>query len=61
MTDHEFIDGFAAGRLDPAGFDHRAHLRAAFLLVFARAVGFKRRAGALHDAGPLGRRTWLRK
>ena len=32
MTDQEFIDAFAAGRLDPAGFDHRAHLRAAFLL-----------------------------
>jgi hypothetical protein len=33
MTDQEFIDAFAAGRLDPASFDHRAHLRAPFLLL----------------------------
>jgi hypothetical protein len=33
MTDQEFIDTFTAGQLEPAGFDHRAHLRAAFLLL----------------------------
>lgn len=36
MTDQEFIAAFAAGRLAPAGFDHRAHLRAAFLLMRSR-------------------------
>lgn len=36
MTDQEFIGAFTAGQLAPAGFDHRAHLRAAFLLVRAR-------------------------
>jgi hypothetical protein len=33
MTDQEFIDAFTTGQLEPAGFDHRAHLRAAFLLL----------------------------
>jgi hypothetical protein len=33
MSDQEFIDAFIAGQLDPAGFDHGAHLRAAFLLL----------------------------
>jgi hypothetical protein len=33
MTDEEFIAAFTAGRLAPEGFDHRAHLRAAFLLL----------------------------
>jgi hypothetical protein len=33
MTDQAFIDAFIAGQLEPAGFDHRAHLRAAFLLL----------------------------
>ncbi|MFC5548109.1 hypothetical protein [Massilia aerilata] len=36
MTDQDFIDAFAAGRLAPEGFDHRAHLRAAFLLLRSR-------------------------
>jgi hypothetical protein len=33
MSDQEFIDAFTAGQLQPSGFDHRAHLRAAFLLL----------------------------
>jgi len=33
MNDQAFIDAFTAGQLDPGGFDHRAHLRAAFLLL----------------------------
>jgi hypothetical protein len=36
MTDQEFIAAYTAGQLDPAGFDHRAHLRAAFLLLRSR-------------------------
>jgi hypothetical protein len=36
MTDQEFIDAFVARRLAPAGFDHRTHLRAAFLLLRSR-------------------------
>jgi hypothetical protein len=36
MTDQDFIDAFAGGRLAPEGFDHRAHLRAAFLLLRSR-------------------------
>jgi hypothetical protein len=36
MTDQDFIDAFTAGRLAPEGFDHRAHLRAAFLLLRSR-------------------------
>ena len=36
MTDQEFIDAFAAGRLPAEGFDHRAHLRAAYLLLRSR-------------------------
>ena len=36
MHDHDFIDAFIAGRLAPDGFDHRAHLRAAFLLLRTR-------------------------
>jgi hypothetical protein len=36
MTDQDFIDAFVAGRLAPAGFDHCAHLRAAFLLLRSR-------------------------
>ena len=36
MSDQDFIDAFTAGRLAPAGFDHRAHLRAAFLLLRSR-------------------------
>ena len=35
MTDLEFIDAFKAGRLAPEAFTHRAHLRAAFLLLRA--------------------------
>ena len=33
MTDQDFIDAFVAGHLAPQGFDHRAHLRAACLLL----------------------------
>jgi hypothetical protein len=36
MTDHEFIAAYTAGQLEPAGFDHRGHLRAAFLLLRSR-------------------------
>jgi hypothetical protein len=36
MTDQEFIAAYTAGQLEPAGFDHRAHLRAAFLLLRSR-------------------------
>jgi len=47
MTDQEFTDAFAAGRLDPAAFDHRAHLRAAFLLL--RSVPFLEACIAMRD------------
>ena len=58
MTDQEFIDAFAAGRLDPAGFDHRAHLRAAFLLL--RSKPFLEACIAMRDglqalAGKIGK------
>lgn len=58
MTDQEFIDAFAAGRLAPAGFDHRAHLRAAFLLLRERP--FLEACVAMRDglqalAGKLGK------
>jgi hypothetical protein len=36
MTDQEFIDAYTAGQLEPAGFDHRAHLRVAFVLLRSR-------------------------
>jgi hypothetical protein len=58
MTDREFIDAFAAGQLLPAGFDHRAHLRAAFLLLRDRP--FLEACMAMRDglqalAGKLGK------
>jgi hypothetical protein len=58
MTDQEFIDAFTAGQLPPAGFDHRAHLRAAFLLLRARP--FLEACMAMRDglralAGKLGK------
>jgi hypothetical protein len=58
MTDREFIDAFTAGQLQPAGFDHRAHLRAAFLLLRARP--FLEACMAMRDglqalAGKLGK------
>lgn len=31
-TDLEFLDAFLSCRLDAAGFDHRGHLRIAWLL-----------------------------
>lgn len=36
MSNLEFIDAFVAGQLAPEGFDHRAHLRAACLLLQSR-------------------------
>jgi hypothetical protein len=36
MSDQEFIDAFVAGQLAPAAFTHRAHLRAAWLLLRTR-------------------------
>ena len=33
MTDQEFLDAFESGRLSPAGFHHRDHLRLAWLQV----------------------------
>jgi hypothetical protein len=36
MTDQEFLAAYNAGQLAAAGFDHRAHLRAAFLLLRSR-------------------------
>ena len=58
MTDQEFIDAFTAGQLPPAGFDHRAHLRAAFLLL--RSQPFLEACIAMRDglqalAGKLGK------
>jgi len=58
MTEQEFIDAFAAGRLDPAGFGHRAHLRAAFLLL--RSKPFLEACIAMRDglqalAGKIGK------
>ena len=57
MNDQAFIDAFTAGQLDPGGFDHRAHLRAAFLLLgnapFLQAVAH-RHAGACRQAGQAG-------
>jgi hypothetical protein len=47
MDDRDFIDAFTAGRLPPAGFDHRAHLRAAFLLL--RASPFLEACMAMRD------------
>lgn len=58
MTDQEFIDAFAAGTLSPDGFDHRAHLRTAFLLL--RSKPFLEACIAMRDglqalAGKLGK------
>jgi hypothetical protein len=58
MIDQAFIDAFQSGQLDPAGFDHRAHLRAAFLLL--RAAPFLEACVAMRDglqalAGKLGK------
>jgi len=58
MTDQEFIEAFAAGHLDSAGFDHRAHLRAAFLLL--RSQPFLEACIAMRDglqalAGKIGK------
>ena len=58
MTDQEFTDAFAASRLDPVGFDHRAHLRAAFLLL--RSMPFLEACIAMRDglqalAGKIGK------
>jgi len=58
MTDQEFIDAFTAGQLLPAGFDHRAHLHAAFLLLRTRP--FLEACMAMRDglqalAGKLGK------
>jgi len=58
MSDQEFIDAFTAGQLEPAGFDHRAHLRAAFLLL--RKASFLEACIAMRDglqalAGKLGK------
>jgi hypothetical protein len=58
MNDQEFIDAFTAGQLAPAGFDHRAHLRAAFLLLRSRP--FLEACMAMRDglqalAGKLGK------
>jgi hypothetical protein len=33
MTDEEFLAAFASARLSPSEFDHRSHLRAAWLLI----------------------------
>jgi hypothetical protein len=58
MTDQEFIDAFATGTLAPDGFDHRAHLRTAFLLL--RSKPFLEACIAMRDglhalAGKLGK------
>jgi hypothetical protein len=58
MTDLDFIDSFTAGRLAPEGFDHRAHLRAACLLL--RSHPFLEACMAMRDglrvlAGKLGK------
>ena len=58
MTDPEFIDSFTGGQLAPAAFDHRAHLRAAFLLLRRRP--FLEACMAMRDglqalAGKLGK------
>jgi hypothetical protein len=47
MSDQDFIDAFNAGQLEPAGFDHRAHLRAAFLLL--RQAPFLEACMAMRD------------
>jgi uncharacterized glyoxalase superfamily protein PhnB len=47
MTDQELLDAFDAGRLDPAGFPHAAHVRVAWLCLrdapFEQALGRLRR------------------
>ena len=58
MNDLEFIDAFTAGQLPTAGFDHRAHLRAAYLLLRDRP--FLEACMAMRDglqslAGKLGK------
>jgi hypothetical protein len=58
MIDQAFIDAFTAGRLEPTGFDHRAHLRVAFLLLRSRP--FLEACMAMRDglqalAGKLGK------
>ena len=58
MTDQEFIHAFTAGRLAPEGFDHRAHLRAAFLLLRSRPfleACIAMREGLQALAGKLGK------
>jgi hypothetical protein len=47
MTDQAFVDAFTAGQLGPAGFDHRSHLRAAFLLL--RQMPFLEACIAMRD------------
>jgi hypothetical protein len=58
MTDQEFIAAFTAGRLAPEGFDHRAHLRTAFLLLRSRPfleACIAMREGLQALAGKLGK------
>jgi hypothetical protein len=58
MDDQKFIDAFTAGQLPTASFDHRAHLRAAYLLLRDRP--FLEACMAMRDglqslAGKLGK------
>jgi hypothetical protein len=53
MSNQEFIAAFTAGQLAPEGFDHRAHLRTAGLLLQSCRQD--------RQAGPHGRHGWLRK
>ena len=39
MTDEDFRTAFEAGTLDPAVFDHRAHLRMGWIYVTAHPLG----------------------
>ena len=72
MTDTELMDGFAAGTLAPGAFDHRAHVRLAWLYLarFGAAEAERRllrglrevavRAGAPAKFDAALTRAWLR-
>lgn len=45
LSDHEFLERFDAGTLDVAGFNHEAHIRAAWLCL--RAAPFRDAVGRL--------------
>ena len=68
MTDQEFLHAFESGRLSPAGFHHRDHLRLAWLQVnrlgleagSAAVAGGIRRFAEAHDHHRLYHETLTR-